>query len=136
MDMEVHERVLVEGAIGRLSIPLVHDDFKGLEAYIDRHNRYSSWEAHQRHHFLKTGNWGASAVRPRLWGNTQERRRFLKFVAIRIPCEPLLWFLYHYVVRGGFLEGYPGYVASRIRANYVADVRAKVYELKLADRRS
>jgi glycosyltransferase involved in cell wall biosynthesis len=129
MDMEVHERVLVDGPVGVLPTSLVHDDFKGLAAYIDRHNRYSTWEARHRHHFLKTGQWGHEAIRPRLFGNPQERRRFLKFVAVRTPCESLLWFLYHYIVCGGFLEGYAGYVASRIRANYIADVRAKVYEL-------
>lgn len=129
MDMEVHERVLADGPIGGLSTPLIHDDFKGLAAYIDRHNRYSTWEALHRYHFLKTGQWGNEPIRARLFGNAQERRRFLKFVAVRMPFEPLLWFLYHYVVRVGFLEGYPGYVASRIRANYIADVRAKVYEL-------
>lgn len=129
MDMEVHERVLVDGPIGALPTPLVHDDFKGLAAYIDRHNRYSTWEARHRHHFLETGRWGNESIHARLFGNAQERRRFLKFLAVRMPCEAMLWFLYHYVARGGFLEGYPGYVASRIRANYIADVRAKVYEL-------
>lgn len=133
MDMEVHERVVVDGPIGTLRTPLVHDDFKGLAAYIDRHNRYSSWEARQRHHFLQTGRWGTDSIRPRLFGNAQERRRFLKFIATRVPCEAVLWFLYHYVVRGGFLEGYPGYVACRIRANYIADVRAKVFEMRRAE---
>lgn len=134
MDMEVHERVVVDGRIAALSTPLVHDDFKGLAAYIERHNRYSTWEARHRHHFLRTGNWGSDAIRPRLLGNAQERRRFLKFVAVRVPCEAALWFLYHYLFRGGCLEGYPGYVASRIRANYIADVRAKVYELTRSER--
>jgi 2-polyprenyl-6-hydroxyphenyl methylase/3-demethylubiquinone-9 3-methyltransferase len=27
------ERVVVEGRIGRLATPLIHEDFKGLEAY-------------------------------------------------------------------------------------------------------
>lgn len=134
MDMEVHERVLVEGAIGALPTPLIHDDFKGLAAYIDRHNRYSTWEARHRHHFLATGQWGGESITARLFGNAQERRRFLKFIAVRIPFEPMLWFLYHYIARGGFLEGYRGYVASRIRANYIADVRSKVFELDQATR--
>lgn len=132
LDMEVHERVIVDGPVGRLRTPLVHDDFKGLEAYLDRHNKYSTWEARLRHRFLTTGEYGGSAVQPRLFGNAQERRRFLKRVAVRVPGEPLLWFLYHYVVRGGFLEGRPGLIASRIRSDYIAAVRAKVYEMSLA----
>jgi glycosyltransferase involved in cell wall biosynthesis len=135
LDMEVHERLIVDGPVGRLRTPLIHEDFKGLEAYLDRHNRYSTWEARVRHRFLKTGRWGEESIRARLFGNTQERRRFLKFLAVRVPFEPQLWFLYHYVVRLGFLEGRPGLIASRIRAQYIADVRAKLFELRLGEPR-
>jgi len=34
-------------------------------------------------------------------------------------------------VRLGFLEGRRGWIASRIRANYIRDVRAKMYERSL-----
>ena len=131
LDMEVHERLVVQGPVGRLRTPLIHDDCKGLTAYLDRHNRYASWEAAARMRFLSTGEWGTESIRARLWGNTQERRRYLKQIACRIPCEPTLWFLYHYVLRLGFLEGRRGWIASRIRAQYIANVRAKVYELHL-----
>lgn len=130
-DMEVHERVIVQGRVQQLATPLVHEDFKGLEAYIARHNQYSSWEARLRHCFLQTGRYGASAIQPRLLGSSQERRRFLKKIAIRVPAEPTLWFLYHYVVRLGFLEGRAGLIASQIRQSYIAQVRAKMYELNL-----
>ncbi|MEO2091698.1 MAG: glycosyltransferase family 2 protein [Gemmataceae bacterium] len=129
LDMEVHERVIVDGPIGRLRPPLVHDDFKGLEAYLDRHNKYSTWEARLRHRFLTTGEYGEQSVRPRLFGNAQERRRWLKKVAVRMPFEPCLWFLYHYLFKLGVLEGRRGRIACRIRAQYISDVRAKVYEL-------
>jgi hypothetical protein len=62
----------------------------------------------------------------------QERRRFLKQIAIRMPGEPYLWFLYHYFFRLGFLEGRPGLIASRLRCQYISQVRAKMYEMKLA----
>lgn len=130
-DMEVHERLIVEGNIGSLKTPLIHEDFKSLHAYLDRHNRYSTWEAQVRTQFLKTGQWGEETVRPRLLGNSQERRRWLKYLALRIPFEPTLWFLYHYVFKLGFLEGRPGWIASRIRAQYIFQVRAKMYEMRL-----
>lgn len=130
LDMEVHERVIVEGPVGRLKTPLVHDDFKGLEAYIDRHNKYSTWEATLRYRFLTTGEYGDSRIRARLLGNSQERRRFLKKIAIRMPYESLLWFLYHYLLRLGFLEGRAGLIASRLRSDYIAAVRAKIVELR------
>lgn len=129
-DMEVHERLLVTGTVGRLRTPLIHEDFKGLEAYIARHNRYSSWEASLRSEYLRTGNYGKSAIRPRLLGNSQERRRFLKKLALRVPFEPQLWFIYHFLLRLGFLEGREGLIASQIRASYISQVRAKMYELR------
>ena len=135
MDMEVHERLVVNGPVGQLNTPLIHEDFKGLNAYIDRHNKYSNWEAQVRYQFLKTGRWGMDTIRPRLFGNSQEQRRFIKSIAVRIPFEPFLWFLYHYILRLGLLEGRPGLIASQIRASYIAQVRAKIYELQLHDKR-
>ena len=133
-DMEVHERLIVDGQVGVLKTPLIHEDYKGLQAYLHRHNQYSTWEAQLRHHFLSTGQYGEDSIRPRLFGNAQERRRFLKHLAIRIPFEPWLWFVYHYLFRLGFLEGRAGYAASRIRSSYIADVRAKMDELRQAPR--
>jgi len=131
-DMEVHERLLVDGHVGRLKTPLIHEDFKGLKAYIDRHNQYSTWEARLRTGYLTDGAYGHAAIRPRLFGNVQERRRFLKLLAVRAPGEPLWWFLYHFIFRLGFLEGRPGLIASQIRASYIAQARAKCFELRLA----
>lgn len=133
LDMEVHERVIVDGTVARLRTPLIHEDLKGLAAYLDRHNRYSTWEAQVRYSFLQRGKWGSDSIRPRLFGNAQERRRFLKQFAVRVPCEPLLWFLYHYIVRLGILEGRPGWIASLIRSQYISQVRAKLYELKIQE---
>jgi glycosyltransferase involved in cell wall biosynthesis len=131
LDMEIHERMMVDGRIGRLDTPLIHEDFKGLEAYIARHNQYSTWEARVRHYYLTTGRYGEETITPGLFGNAQERRRFLKALIVRLPFEQHLWFLYHYVARLGLLEGRPGLIASQIRASYIAQTRAKIYELGL-----
>jgi glycosyltransferase involved in cell wall biosynthesis len=135
-DMEVHERMIVDGDVGRLRTPLVHEDFKGLDAYRDRHRRYAVWEANVRHRFLVTGRFGEDAIDARLFGNAQERRRFLKRIAIRMPFEPAVWFIYHFILRLGFLEGRAGFIASRIRAEYIADVRRRVRALRATSRRS
>lgn len=130
LDMEVHERVLTSvPAAGYLTTPLIHEDFKGLKAYLDRHNAYSTWEAEVRANFLIKGSYGPDTIPSKVWGNVQERKRFLKILVIRLPFEPLLWFFYHYVARMGFLHGQAGWIASRMRATYIADVRAKVYEI-------
>ena len=134
LDMEVHERVIVDGTVGVLKTALIHEDFKGLDAYLDRHNKYSTWEARLRFYNKKNMAYGSDAIRPRLFGNAQERRRFLKQIVVRVPFEPLVWFVYHYFFKLGFLEGRPGFIACRIRSAYIAQVRSKLFELELAEK--
>jgi glycosyltransferase involved in cell wall biosynthesis len=129
-DMEVHERVIVDGRIGRLCTPLIHQDFKGLDAYRERHHHYATWEAAVRHRFLSTGRYGEEAIEAKLFGNAQERRRWLKRVVVCLPCEPMIWFCYHYLLRGGFLEGRAGFLACQIRAQYIAEVWQKMKSFK------
>lgn len=131
LDIEVHERILVDGEIGILKNPVLHEDFKGLQAYIDRHNKYSSWEAELRLRYLDSGQYGDSAVKAKLFGNSQERRRFLKKLVLKMPFEHCVWFVYHYFVRLGFLEGRRGLIACQIRASYIAQTNAKIYEARL-----
>ncbi len=130
-DMEIHERLIVDGSIGRVGPALIHEDFKGVEAYIARHNYYSTWEANVRLKFLSEGSWGHNSVEAKLAGNVQERRRFLKGIAAKVPFESWLWFFYHFYFRLGFLEGRRGLIACQIRRNYIEQVRAKIFEMQL-----
>jgi len=130
-DMEVHERLIVDGKVGRLRPSLLHNDYKGLFAYCDRHNKYSTWEAGIRAHYMKTGSWGQRSIKASMFGDAQSFRRFVKPLAMSVPFEPSLWFLYHYVVCGAVFEGRRGYIAASLRKAYIEQVRAKVYELQL-----
>lgn len=129
LDMEVHERALVSGETGRLRHKLKHNDFKGVTAYIDRHNSYSSWEAEVRLQLLNDTN-DDLVLAGKLFGNPQEVRRFLKKIVIRLPFEAQVWWAYHYLLRLGFLDGYRGLQAARIRADYISNCRLKTRELK------
>lgn len=130
LDMEVHERIVLNGRTGRLKTPLIHQDRKSLSAYIERHNRYSTWEASMRRQMLSRDRSGL-LLEANLFGDVQERRRALKGFAMRMPCEPTAWFLYHFFGRLGILEGRRGLIASQIRSHYIAQVRAKVFEASL-----
>src|ERR687894_2830918 len=44
-DNEVHEHVVVQGATGRLRCEMDHYAFPSIEVFIEKHNRYSNWEA-------------------------------------------------------------------------------------------
>jgi glycosyltransferase involved in cell wall biosynthesis len=130
MDMEVHERIIVDGKVEKLSCPLIHEDFKNLSEYIGRHNNYSTWEANLRYQYLATGYYGINCIQSRLFGNTQERRRWLKRLIMLLPFEHWIWFFYHYLLCLGILEGRRGLIVCQIRANYIKEVNAKIFELK------
>lgn len=127
LDMEVHERLICDLPKLVLSNEIIHDDYKGLERYVGRHNFYSSWDAMFR---LSHKHLGDNLIKANFFGDVQERRRFLKRIADSMPFEPMLWFLYHYVFMLGFLEGRKGLYACVIRAFYISLIRMKKYELR------
>ena len=130
-DMEVHERIIVNGTISKLRTPIIHEDFKNLEAYISRHNTYSTWKANVRYKLHTTGSYGKDTVKPRFLGNSQERHRWMDRISSLFPFEQWVVFFYHFIFRLGFLEGRRGLIACQIRSSYIAQVRAKVYEMKI-----
>ena len=44
-DNEVHEHVIVQGPTGRLRCEMDHYAFPSVEVFVEKHNRYSNWEA-------------------------------------------------------------------------------------------
>ncbi len=126
-DNEVHEHVLLEGTAGYLKNDMLHYDYRSLHHFIERHNRYSTWEAEHRSRQLRGEDRG---LKPRFWGEPLERRRWLKNLFLRVPGKPLWRFLYTYVWRRGFLDGYPGFLISAYMAVYEFEIGMKTYELR------
>jgi hypothetical protein len=65
-----------------------------------------------------------------LFGNQAQRRRWLKQTLVRVPGFPLLTFLYHYVLRLGFLDGKPGFIYCAFKGIQRFHAKAKWYELE------
>jgi glycosyltransferase involved in cell wall biosynthesis len=121
-DVEIHEQVIVQGPTGRLQTELEHYAFPSVECFIEKHNRYSNWEA--RFQF-------ESASAPVALQNKQvDRRRKLKWLSHRLPLRPLLRFLYIYFWQRGFLDGKEGYYFAQLHACYERMSIVKAYELK------
>ena len=63
-----------------------------------------------------------------LAGPALERRRALKHLSQHLPARPLLRFVYQYLLRGGFLDGWTGLCYCRLLARYegytVREIRA------------
>jgi glycosyltransferase involved in cell wall biosynthesis len=123
-DNEVHEHVLLPGPTGRLRGAMEHFAFPSIDVWVEKHNRYSNWEAH-----LLTAGTAGPAANAAL-DPTLARKRRLKQLAARLPFRPALRFFYHYVVRAGFLDGYRGYVFCRLMAFYEFLSVAKAAELR------
>lgn len=122
-DNEVHEHVLLEGTAGYLAGEMEHYAFPDLATWVEKHNRYSNWEARQQ---LAAG--GAATTGPIEAGLARKRR--LRRLAWRLPFRPTLRFLYHYVWRAGFLDGYRGFVFCRLMGWYEFLSAAKAAELR------
>jgi glycosyltransferase involved in cell wall biosynthesis len=118
----------VNGAVGNLNAHLLHYSFnKGLRAWLDKHNTYSSLEAQESLKSLRTGR---VAWRDVVSLDAARRRRALKELSFRLPCRPWLRFLYMYIFRRGFLDGWPGLTYCRLLAMYEYMIILKIKELK------
>lgn len=122
-DNEVHEHVIVQGPAGRLRSEMDHYAFPSVEVFVEKHNRYSNWEARVSADRQLSGS--AAQIR----SITVERRRRLKQLSQGLPFRPLLRFLYIYIWQRGFLDGREGYYFARLHAFYEFLSVAKTYEL-------
>jgi glycosyltransferase involved in cell wall biosynthesis len=126
-DMEVHEHVVVEGRTARLHNPLIHHNTESLSRYIVKHDEYSNWEAQ----VWLEGESGYRDLPPSLFGTQAQRRRWLKRKFLPWPGSPLLFFLYKYFVRMGFLDGVPGLIYCGFQGIQFFHIKAKIYKLRL-----
>lgn len=129
-DVEVHEHVVLQGASAYLKNDLLHEDFKSIFHFIERHNRYSNWEARVYADFAR-GAQGERKIGASLFGAPLERKRFIKHCWARLPFRPLLRFLWMYIFRLGFLDGRPGLIFCTLMTMHEAVISAKLYEQRL-----
>jgi len=104
VDSAVHESVTVQGLVETVAEPLLHHSYRGLEDFVTRSNRYSTLAAAE---LIKRGG------RPGL---------------VDLALRPLGRFVSMYVMRGGFLDGWRGFVLAVLYANYVFLRTAKAWE--------
>ena len=126
-DNEVHEHVLLNGRVEYLPTPMEHYAFPDIATFVEKHNRYSAWEAAARRK-LHSGD--EKSLRATPFGTPLERKRWLRNLATRAPFRPGLRFLYHYVWRQGFRDGYRGWLLCRLLASYERMIVSKQRELK------
>jgi glycosyltransferase involved in cell wall biosynthesis len=129
-DNEVHEHVILsEGKAGYLKNDMLHIDFRDIYHWLERHNRYSNWEARVYYNTLHAVD-DSGTIGANLFGDAVQRKRFLKKIWVRLPFKPLLRFILFYFIRLGFLDGYAGYTYARLLSQYEYQIGVKLYELQ------
>jgi hypothetical protein len=122
-DNEVHEHVILQGKTAHLKKDMLHFAYPDIYTWIEKHNRYSNWEAE-----VEVRGHGVDGTRD--IGAGLQRKRALREWSRRLPCRPLIRFLYAYVYKLGFLDGREGYIFCRLLATYEMLNVCKAYELR------
>jgi glycosyltransferase involved in cell wall biosynthesis len=118
LDMEVHEHPILEGKLGKIKAPIIHNDYNNLESYINRHNAYSTWEAKR---FLTLKDQGF---------NNLNSRQIVKYKLMQFGLLPVFYFFGSYIFKLGFLDGMEGFYFSQYKSHYFLQIQTKIKELE------
>lgn len=119
-EVEGHYQPRIDGPTGTISNSMIHRDHDSLFHYFDRHNRYSDWEALVRYN-AALSNSAESQI---------GQRAMMKRAFNAIPFKGLTAFIYSYIVKGGFRDGWAGFHYAVAKAFYYWQI-----ELKIADQK-
>ena len=97
-DKLVHEEIIANGSVGKLRNKLYHNTYITFDKYIEKMNRYATWQA--KDYDKKTG----------------------RLTPYHFVIKPFWGFFKHYIVQSGFRDGVVGFTIGHIQA-YVVFMR-------------
>uniref|UniRef100_UPI0040479BB4 glycosyltransferase family 2 protein n=1 Tax=Mariniflexile sp. TaxID=1979402 RepID=UPI0040479BB4 len=97
-DKYVHEEIIANGTVGKLKNKLYHNTYITFDKYIEKMNRYASWQA--KDYDKKTG----------------------RLTPYHFVVKPFWGFFKHYIVQSGFRDGVVGLTIGYIQG-YVIFMR-------------
>lgn len=121
-----------EGKCIVLKNKLIHNDYKGLSAWVDKHNKYSSREV------LDLLGENEEEVDLSSLSFATRVKRFVKFkIYYRLPMgiRSYFYYLFRLFIKGGILDGKEGRIFAFLQAywyRYLID--AKMYEHQINER--
>ena len=118
-------------SIGVLKEAYIHNTFsKGIDEWFKKHNKYSSDEAKENIK-IKKNNFFFELMNFVLTKKT-DRRRVLKTLSFFLPFRSLFRFIYMYIFKFGFLDGYPGFVYCRLLSIYenMIDIKIEINKIR------
>jgi|TARA_B110000483_G_C18201690_1_gene545525 glycosyltransferase involved in cell wall biosynthesis len=102
----VHSEIVTKGKLSTLSSRMNHDTFKGIPAWENKLIRYADWQANDYH------------------------KRMGEVTVFHTLVKPAYRFIKHFILSGGFLDGYVGYRISKYAAWSVSLRYQKVLEIR------
>ncbi len=127
-EREVNMTYLVRGSTGKLQNHFEHHTFrKGIYHWFAKHNEYSNHEAAEA---LKVIEGHAPEGNALFSMDPIERQRAWKELSFRIPGRSVVTLLYLFAIRGGLLDGPPGWAFCGMRAAYELMIELKLWELR------
>lgn len=103
-DSMVHEHVILDGSVGKLTHDLLHYTDENLDRYFAKFNRYTTLAAEE----------------------LVAKHRSFRLLDLLV--RPPVFFFKMYVVRLGFLDGIPGLILCVLSSSYVFTKYAKLWE--------
>ena len=126
-DNEAHEHVILNGKTGRLTHSIKHYPYPDITTWVEKHNRYSTWEADLYQEFLS----GGFREGEKHLDRQKRMKRRLKKIYLRLPFRFAFRFIYAYFIRLGFLDGKQGFVLCFLLMFYDFLSWAKVNERRI-----
>lgn len=121
------ESQVVKGQILELKGDLIDENLKGIDAWFDRQNLYSTREAKFE---LQAAEKNCFKISEFFSSDPLVRHVVYKKLVSHLPFRPLLYFIYCYILRLGFLDGRDGFVFCLMKALYQRMVLIKKYDLR------
>jgi len=104
------EHVIPSGKVLNLKGDLIDQDLKGIDYWIEKHLKYAALEARKFMHERKS-------EKPLLKGSARLSYLYKRFYYMfPIGVRPVLYFIYRYIFRLGFLSGFQGFVFCFLHA--------------------
>jgi glycosyltransferase involved in cell wall biosynthesis len=95
-ELEGHYQPKVNGKTRKFKSRIVHNDKDPISTWMTRHVNYAKWEAHLMQNLVEKYRVDSS-------------KGMVASAAHRLPARPLLFFIYSYVLKFGFLDGKAGF---------------------------
>ncbi len=114
-----HNTLDIDGSIGRIESPIIHDGYPDVENFIRKMNNYTTW--------------GAKLIKDTGKGGLLNKKiKEIKFYNLFL--EPALFLPYYFFVKKNYKDGIHGLLLSVFMSFYLFTERSKLWLLKQNER--